>query len=370
MKQIGLLFTVLLLLLFAASGFGQVKKHHSKKHQIVQSEPLTKVVDTVPLAANPMVTPVESSSSGMSTGLIIALVLGGIFVFTFLVVLANNNDKGSGFYKIYTPNGLQLIKKLEEMRDNNLSFPYGGELGVYEQMFGKIESPGNERITTLGKLIGLDGWDTAPEGSLLQIAGDYFYIYLTSDLTQRYSYQHYKLAGIGESEVMAKYNLNIHSDEFIYLCTKNVDWYEEKTITTSYNYGGLQYRFNLGHGLSYRMGNLSVAPNTTERFINIDTGTFYITNKRVIFVGTVKGVNKTIDLGNILELSIFRNGILIGKPNGKKPLLQFREYIKQPNKPPDKRDDLNQIVIVLNRVIQKNQNLFLNEAGEIEESPS
>lgn len=298
--------------------------------------------------------------------------LGGIGVMILLYFLLsrakiNTTKVYRGFYQVYTPNGLQLIKKLEEMWDNNLSLYMTGEIKVYEQMFGKLETSPNGRLDAFEKSIGIYGWDTAPEGSTLQIAGLYLNVYLTGDLSQRYNYQHEQLKGIGESEAMVKYNLNLHSDEFIYISTKDVDWYEEKTITTSYSYGGLQYRFNIGNGLSYRMGNLRVAPNSTQHFINVDRGTLYITNKRMIFVGTIKRINKTIDLDNILELTIFRNGILIGKPNGKKPLVQFPEYIKQPNKPPNKRDDLNQIVIVLNRVIQKNQDYSFNEAGEIKQ---
>ena len=96
-------------------------------------------------------------------------------------------------------------------------------------------------------------------------------------------------------------------------------------------------------------------PLTSQKFIPVDRGTLYITNKRIIFVGNEKRVNKTINLDDILEFGIFRDGILIGKLNGKKPLIHFSEYINQPNKAPNKRDHLNRVLRVLNRVINKTQ---------------
>ena len=73
-------------------------------------------------------------------------------------------------------------------------------------------------------------------------------------------------------------------------------------------------------------------------------------------------MNKTINLDNILEFSIFRDGILIGKANGKKPLIQFPQFTPQQNQA-NKRDDLNVALRVLERVLQKNQNEAIPETA-------
>lgn len=293
------------------------------------------------------------------------------------------------FYKVYTPNGLQLVKRIEEMIENNESFSWGGEIKLYESMFGKIpvsEKPEelknfnkndysnddeaavkflellrkypeytSKSFDSFDKLVGIENYLDEPENSLKYIAGDYLTM-LSSDLAQRYDSQYSSLKAIGESEAMREFGLNIYSDEFIHDNLNRVDWLEEKTVITSISYGGFQYKLGSGNGFSYKIGNLNVIPNTTQKFTTIDRGTLYITNKRIIFVGTEKRVNKSIDLDDILEFGIFRDGILIGKANGKKPLIHFPDWIIQPNKDPIKRDHLNRIVRVLDRVLKKNQN--------------
>lgn len=360
MKHIALLFTGFL---FLAICLGQHKKVHTKKHPAVHNAAIKKpaekpdTISTAPI--EPVITPVQSSGPTIPVYVYICI---GIIVLAVIMYFVGRDRSGSGggpqeakgFFKVFTPNGLQLVRKLQEMHANNLSLRMLGELELYEQMFGKIEASENP-YETFSTLIGLDGMDNEPENSLKSAAWYYLTIGLLGDLQQRYDLQYRKLTAVNEMEALQKFNLNIYSDELIYLDVHYVDWNEEKTITSSYNYGGLQYRFNLGHGLSYRMGNLSVSPNTSQQFTIVDRGKLYITNKRLIFVGENRHVNKTLPLDNILELSIFQNGILIGKPNGVKPLLQFPAYVPDATKPSPKRDALNWIVIVLNRVIQKTQ---------------
>ena len=279
------------------------------------------------------------------------------FVCFLLIYIMSKNDKKKvfSFYKVYTSNGLQLVKKLEELYENNQSIPWVGEITLYQEMFGDLSK---FNVDEFEKAVGISGHVDEPEGSQKSIAGEYLTM-LAADLAQRYTSQYSQLQAIGENEAMTEYGINIHNDEFIHDSIKRVDWFEEKSITTSYNYGGFQYKLGSGNGFSYRMGNLSVFPNTTQQFVLIDRGTLYISNKRIIFVGSEKRVNKSIDLDDILEFSIFRDGILVGKSNGKKPLIKFPEWIIKPNKAPNKRDHINRIVRVLDRVLRKNQNQTL-----------
>ena len=100
--------------------------------------------------------------------------------------------------------------------------------------------------------------------------------------------------------------------------------------------------------MSYRMGNLRVSPIKTQEFIHIDRGTIYLTNKRIIFVGSEKRVNKTIDLSSIIEFDIFKDGLLIGKTNGKKPLIVFPDWTDELS---PKRDHLNRMTRLIDRLL-------------------
>ena len=301
----------------------------------------------------------------MQTILIIA---GGLILLVIIFYIIGKSkgtpetvpNKLPKFYSVYTPNGLQLVKKIEEMWQNNEAMHFGGELGLYKKMFGEIS---RKDMDEFEKAVGIEGLIDAEEGTLKYIAGDYLTM-TAGDLGQRHLKQYIPLSGMNESEAMEKYGLNIHTDELVYDTLKDVDWFEEKTITTSYSYGGFQYKLGGGNGMSYRMGNLSVVANTMQKFTPIDRGRLYITNKRIIFVGTEKRVNKTIDLDDNLEFSIFRDGLLIGKANGKKPLIQFPEWIIKPNTAPLKRDHLNRTIRVLDRVIRKNQNESIPDTKE------
>ena len=321
----------------------------------------------------------------MSTILILFGISFGCF---FILYLFTRSDKKKivDYYEAYTPNGLMFVKKLEEIFENNETLPIGGELTLYQEMFGKFPFEQDSRLKNFDKSaytddeaaaqaivdismsssyvsdmmnyfnqqVGIDNYDTEPEGSKKLRAGDYLSDLLWS-LAMRYDAQYRILPETNEDEAMTKYGLNIQEDEVIYERIKQVDWYEEKSVTTSYSYGGFQYRLSMGKGLSYRMGNLKVSPNKTDQFLIVDRGYLYLTNKRLIFVGEEKHVNKTIKMDDILEFDIFNDGILIGKSNGKKPLIVFSEWVRKPRTEPVKRDHLNIVTRLLDRVLSNTQ---------------
>lgn len=280
------------------------------------------------------------------------------FLCFFILYLLSKNDKkkGAAFYSVYTSNGLQLINHLESLVQDNKTLPYLGYMDLYQKMFN--EKP--EGLDGYETAIGIKGYEDLPENTPKHIAGQYFDD-LNWILAHRHRNQFEKLYHYDEAEAKSKFGLNIHSDEVIHeYAAKGVDWFEEKTITTSISYGG--YRFNSGgQGMNYTMGSLNVMKNTRNYFAHIDRGSLYVTNKRVIFVGKEKGQNRTIDLDDILEFSLFRDGILLGKANGKKPLVEFAPYVIQPNKAPTQRDHMNRIIRALDRVISGTQNVDLSK---------
>ena len=257
--------------------------------------------------------------------------------------------KKPNFYSFYTANGLTIVKKLEEIQATNGVLPMNGAIEIYEKSFGQL--PDN-RLDNFNKAVGIDGYVNEPEGTLKCIAGEHL-SNLMFDLSRRYSWQYQPLQTLSEQETMEKYGLNIFADEVLHDNINRVDWLEEKTITTSYTYSG--YRYRNGNAFSATFGSLNVIKNTTNYFAHIDRGSLFITNKRMIFVGKEKRQNRTIRLDDILEFDIFRDGILLGKANGRKPLIHFAEFIQKTNEAPKYRDDLNRTVRILYRVISKTQ---------------
>jgi len=281
------------------------------------------------------------------------VILAGLVVLIIIISLLSKGGqkKAPGFYSAFTPNGLQVLRKLEEYLDNNKALPYLGYYKIYDEFFGKLET--NSDAFAYAKAMGIHNYEDEPENSLRYMAGDYFDT-LQWDLEHRYRNEFRPMNKYDEAEAKDEFGLNIHSDEYVHENINRVDWFEEKTVTTSINYGG--YRYNAGQGLHYTFGSLNVMRNTRNYFSHVDRGSLYITNKRIIFVGKEKRQNRTVDLDDILEFNLFRDGILIGKANGRKPLIEFAPYILQAGKAPNIRDHVSRVARALDRVICKTQN--------------
>ncbi len=130
------------------------------------------------------------------SGATILILLGVAFLCFFILYLFNRADKRRAldFYKVYTPNGLQLVKKLEELFDNNEAIPWTGEIKLYQQMFNDLPKIDLDEFE---KAIGIYG-HVEPEGSQKSIAGEYVTI-LASNLAQRHTSQYSELQAIGET---------------------------------------------------------------------------------------------------------------------------------------------------------------------------
>jgi hypothetical protein len=64
-------------------------------------------------------------------------------------------------------------------------------------------------------------------------------------------------------------------------------------------------------GLSYRLGSVGVGRTTEDSVVLVDTGTIYVTNKRLIFDGA--RTNTSIRLNKILSFTPYSNGVEIDK---------------------------------------------------------
>lgn len=100
-----------------------------------------------------------------------------------------------------------------------------------------------------------------------------------------------------------------------------VQWYETKRVTTSVSYAGLNASFRIVRGVRFRIGNVVPVRHTTDRLTLLDTGTLYLTSKRLIFLGATR--NSTIRLSSVLSFDAFTNGIEVQKASGRPPFLEI-----------------------------------------------
>lgn len=113
-------------------------------------------------------------------------------------------------------------------------------------------------------------------------------------------------------------NLNLQKNEVCYYNTV-CDWHEHRTRTQRINYSGLTSRIRIMKGLYYNLGSIAPQRMSSEELTLIDSGTAYVTNKRLIFMGGRKNI--TIKLDKILSLTPYSDGIGVEKDSGKSPIL-------------------------------------------------
>jgi len=111
-------------------------------------------------------------------------------------------------------------------------------------------------------------------------------------------------------------NISIHlpKGELCYFA-EEVDLYQEKKVTKRISYNGPTLRLKIWKGLYWRFGNLAVGRKTKDEFIKVDSGILYITNKRLLFTGSLN--NKSIFYNKIINIANNDEGIEIIKDSGK-----------------------------------------------------
>ena len=77
--------------------------------------------------------------------------------------------------------------------------------------------------------------------------------------------------------------INLQKSESLYFTAK-IEWFEERTRTTSVSYGGISTKFKICKGVYLRGGSIAPMRNTEEYLKLIDNGDIYFTNKRIIFL--------------------------------------------------------------------------------------
>ncbi len=152
-------------------------------------------------------------------------------------------------------------------------------------------------------------------------------VQLQIDKASREKMERYKLYwAIENGELpVVETGINLQRNESCYFTTP-VNWLEMRTITKRINYGGPTARIRIMKGVYYRMGSISTHRVTSEEWRHIDNGHLYLTNKRIIFMGTKKNTN--IRLNRILAFTPYSNGIELEKDAGRNPFFGFAGNIE------------------------------------------
>mgnify|MGYP000564820257 FL=1 len=134
-------------------------------------------------------------------------------------------------------------------------------------------------------------------------------------------------------------DLNLASKEVCYY-TSNVEWYEYRKVTKRIDYHGPSLSIPIFKGLKYKVGSISPRSISNDEIKLIDSGQLFVTNSKVIFVGTIG--NKTIPLSKLLFIESIDNGVVLNKETGTSPIIKVSGEFEWLT-----------LMLILNRLIKK-----------------
>ncbi|MFT3747040.1 MAG: hypothetical protein QM768_01940 [Agriterribacter sp.] len=116
-------------------------------------------------------------------------------------------------------------------------------------------------------------------------------------------------------------DIAIQKSEVCHVKISNVNWYELRSVRQRVSYSDYSTSFKVAKEFYLRSGSYQPQSYSVDTMKLIDTGTLYLTNKRIIFTGMKKNANIRID--KILNFTPYTDGAEIGKETGKSPTLQM-----------------------------------------------
>lgn len=116
-------------------------------------------------------------------------------------------------------------------------------------------------------------------------------------------------------------DINLQKNEKCYLFIQNVDWYELRSVRTRISYSGYSASIKIVKGFYLRTGSYTPKSVSSAQMSLIDTGSLYLTNKRIIFTGSKK--NSNIRLDKVLSITPYTDGVEIDKETGRNPVLKI-----------------------------------------------
>lgn len=132
-------------------------------------------------------------------------------------------------------------------------------------------------------------------------------------------YHHLWLVENGQIPPLAV-DMTLQKGEVAYFATP-ARWAELRTKTVKVVYSGTSASIRIMKGVRWRVGSVTPHRITEDQITVLDSGIFYITNKRAIFTGGKK--NTAIRLNTLLGIEVFKDGIQLEKASGRSPYLLF-----------------------------------------------
>jgi hypothetical protein len=135
-------------------------------------------------------------------------------------------------------------------------------------------------------------------------------------------------------------DINLQKGEECYVIIDSANWHELRSMRQRVGYSGYSTSLKVAKGFYLRSGSYNTRSYSTDEMKLIDTGTLYLTNKRIIFTGSKK--NSNIRLNKILNITPYIDAVEIDKETGKSPVLAL----------PDRADVF---CIILERLLREGQ---------------
>lgn len=128
----------------------------------------------------------------------------------------------------------------------------------------------------------------------------------------------YLKAGIPEYRA----DFALKKDEKLHVRLGGVNWMEYRKVRTGrVSSHGITGSIKIAKGLRYRYGTGYVAAESIDQLKQIDNGDLFITNKSIIFRGSMG--NKTIPLNKVMKLIPSMAGLKIERDTGKDVYIPF-----------------------------------------------
>lgn len=161
------------------------------------------------------------------------------------------------------------------------------------------------------------------EQELQQIAKS-LNVNLQMDSATQQQFEKLKLYWAIENEELEELSINIklQKAEKCYFFANNVDWHELRSYRSGTHYSGYSMNIKIVKGFYLKTGSYTPKSVSSEHLTVIDTGTLYLTNKRIIFTGYKK--NSNLRLEKILNITPYSDGVEISKETGRSPVLKIK----------------------------------------------
>ncbi len=119
-------------------------------------------------------------------------------------------------------------------------------------------------------------------------------------------------------------DIHLPKDEFCYVWV-GANLFEEHKVVKNVKWHGPTLRLKIIPGIYYRAGNFKVNTKSENEFRQVDSGYLYVTNKRIIFIGSKE--NQSIYYKKMLDMKIHKNGVEVVRDSGSN---RYFEGLKNP----------------------------------------